>query len=570
MEPKEIRTLIYSVGRLENLSFEENPSDEVVLLCTGKLHGPSGNVLLEISFPKTFPYRKPRYRLLNEDDQQRPSPHINRSGIVCYVEETSYVLDFSNPLGIINESLDRVASIVFDNEVDSDEFIREFNAFWQDYPEAIELLSLVESGERVSEIHFCDTSSTGIVGRSKAEICKYLDRIDIKYDPDELRWKAGAYIPLKKGAMISLPPWDQFWTKDKISQLLKENLSAWSYSKAQQILYKGLQPIIFKLPLSGSDFIHFGVYFLKEQSDVKVRPITVSRLDREFIYPRAGAKMSIHNKKVIVVGCGAIGGFITMSLCQVGIGNITLIDPDRYHSSNAHRHILGTVADYTISKVEHLKKEIEKKFLHVSVNAIPNNIEGVVARGIEVFDCADIVIVATGAPNTNFWLNKYLLDNHPSIPAIYTWVDPYGIGGHTLLTNNGQKAGCYNCLYASDPDVGPYNMASFAHKGQYFLKSQGGCAGQFVPYSTVDAQQTSLQTVRAALRVLEGTETGNSLISWKGDSTEFLANGFQLSSRYHQSADRLWMKGDQYLNRQCQSCQMNPTVSYTRDSEEEE
>ena len=61
-----------------------------------------------------------------------------------------------------------------------------------------------------------------------------------------------------------------------------------------------------------------------------------------------------------------------------------------------------------------------------------------------------------------------------------------------------------------------------------------GCLGTFTPYGAMDAQVTAIHASRAAIDLAQGLQTDNSLLSWMGDKTEFLAEGLELSKRAKQ------------------------------------
>jgi len=556
LESHVIYELVRSTKLFKELTQVESPKLGVLLACKGIVNTKFGEFELGITFSNTFPYSKPNIKLLNKTISHSIL-HINAEGTICYIDDTNYVVDFNNPYGIINESLNRVINIL---EVDSEQiqkkdFIAEFNSYWQEYLGAKRCLSIIPIINNISRVTCCITPQNTILGKDKIEINEYLNRTDQRYAPRTLNWQSAVYISLPKGKEFFLPKRKRFWTKEQVINFVKKNIGAWEFSKFKRIFFSDrLQPIIFNLPMKGEDSVLFGVYFKNMKKGIKASPLLIERLDKEFAFPRAGAKNSIHGKKITIIGCGAIGGYVAVNLSQLGIGELTLVDPQEYSTSNVHRHVLGVKEQIFFPKVKGLKKEIEGKFIHTNVNAIKDYIESYILKGNDTFKNIDLVIIATGNPSTNFWLNNYLLHKHPNLPTVYSWVDPLGIGGHTLVTNNSQKKGCYQCLYKSYPNVGMYNMASFADKGQSFLKTQSGCAGMFVPYSSLDAQQTSIQTVRIAIKILEGIVKENLLISWKGDSKEFLSNRFRLSSRYNLSKEELWERRNQYLNPKCSTC----------------
>lgn len=57
-------------------------------------------------------------------------------------------------------------------------------------------------------------------------------------------------------------------------------------------------------------------------------------------------------KKVLVVGCGGLGGFIIDSLARLGIGCIRAIDGDVFEESNLNRQLYSSVSMLGHSKAE--------------------------------------------------------------------------------------------------------------------------------------------------------------------------------------------------------------------------
>ncbi len=60
----------------------------------------------------------------------------------------------------------------------------------------------------------------------------------------------------------------------------------------------------------------------------------------------------LHKKRVLVAGCGGLGGYITENLLRLGIGNITAVDGDSFEESNLNRQLLATESTIGRSKAE--------------------------------------------------------------------------------------------------------------------------------------------------------------------------------------------------------------------------
>ena len=51
---------------------------------------------------------------------------------------------------------------------------------------------------------------------------------------------------------------------------------------------------------------------------------------------------ALRSKKVLVLGCGGLGGYIIENLLRMGVGAITAVDGDRFDESNLNRQLLAT------------------------------------------------------------------------------------------------------------------------------------------------------------------------------------------------------------------------------------
>ena len=60
----------------------------------------------------------------------------------------------------------------------------------------------------------------------------------------------------------------------------------------------------------------------------------------------------LNDAKVVLVGCGAVGGYALEGLVRAGIGNIKVYDHDVFSESNLNRQILATTSTVGRSKVD--------------------------------------------------------------------------------------------------------------------------------------------------------------------------------------------------------------------------
>jgi molybdopterin-synthase adenylyltransferase len=78
--------------------------------------------------------------------------------------------------------------------------------------------------------------------------------------------------------------------------------------------------------------------------------------------------LSLRQKKVVVVGCGGLGGHIIEQLARLGIGLITAIDGDVFDETNLNRQLLSNVDNLGKSKAlvahDHIRKVNPEIRLH--------------------------------------------------------------------------------------------------------------------------------------------------------------------------------------------------------------
>lgn len=284
-------------------------------------------------------------------------------------------------------------------------------------------------------------------------------------------------------------------------------------------------------------------------------PIRFQRLDRGYLVRRGGGIAELSGKRVLLVGCGAVGGPLALELARAGVLHLTLVDHDRLIPENCFRHVLGR-RYWHRGKAEALKEEIESALPYVQVTAITNTIEKALSEGLIELSNYDLLVLAIGNPTVELEVNAlvHALQNGPA--AMFTWLEPFGIGGHALLAHHASGGGCFECLYTSPASNAEWmeNRAAFAAPGQSFGQALSGCGSLYTPYGAMDATRTAGMAARLAVDALTGKESGNPLLSWKGDATDFLAEGFQLSSRFKATGDDLRRQRYTYRNIRCRIC----------------
>ncbi len=98
--------------------------------------------------------------------------------------------------------------------------------------------------------------------------------------------------------------------------------------------------------------------------------------------------------KVVVLGCGGLGGYVVEMLTRVGVGKLTLIDFDKFDESNLNRQLLSTEKNIGEFKVEVAGERVQEVNSNVLIECInkkitKENLVELVSKGDIVVDALD-------------------------------------------------------------------------------------------------------------------------------------------------------------------------------------
>lgn len=503
---------------------------------------------------KSFPLSLP-YVFLAQWDLFGIIPHVEDDGYICYAQEEGSLLNSEDIAGLAQEALYRAVQVVTDgiSGKNHQDFLDEFGAYWGRLKKVKAVTSIVSPDDHIKKIHatkekdgqWCLSDDL----QSFRKFRKYPLHVPLKSAP-------AIYIPLNPGTTITPPHPSMFWELPDIRKVIFDNLGADKKTALLSLIVKHHREevILLSLPRTSDGETLFGIKFngvlhahpLKDEGRAsEIIPLSITRRDREYIIPRGGSNLSLCEKRVLLLGCGALGGFIANELARAGILRLTVLDNDTLTYENLFRHVLGK-KHVRKNKVDGIKDDIEGRLPYVEVFPVCLSLEDALASDrINVGDF-DLIVSALGNPTVELAFNKYV-HYTDSPPIIFTWLEPYGIGGHALLTRlKGSPKGCLQCLYVNSEDGDLYCRASFAEKGQVFAKNINGCRNVFTPFGSLDAIKTAEIATRLAIGTLNGEFKSNLIRSWRGDAAEFQMNGKLLSSRYFCSNDHFIEFSDYY------------------------
>ncbi|MBU2886289.1 ThiF family adenylyltransferase [Gilvimarinus agarilyticus] len=267
-----------------------------------------------------------------------------------------------------------------------------------------------------------------------------------------------------------------------------------------------------------------------------VKPFPVQVHNQDYLLPRGGVSGELSTEKILVVGCGSLGGEIARQLGYSGVGQLDLVDFDSFEADNIYRHVLPSTY-IGIDKCFALKRHLENQFPYLVVetlNQFKDLREISRVEKLETFlSQYDGVIVATGDVTQERYFNEVVsqLKNKPWV--IYAWLEGYGVGGHSVFVNP-EGRGCLACLFR-DSESGEQslsNIQNFLSINQDFAVDLSGCGTHFLPYGYTDVIETATLTTRIVEGIYNGSIGTSVRVSWKGNGREAKEAGLKMTGRW--------------------------------------
>lgn len=478
-----------------------------------KLHGhltsPGANkgCPCEVQLDPTF-VELPRIRLLKiPSDLPAVVPHLGANGELCYLAKGAVVLDIYDPVGQSLACLQR-ASIVFEQIANGEmieDLVEEFFAYWDGW------------------LCFVDMQGNDL-GRQKCMVAQVNENplwfITDNEDRTAKKLKSLGYqvtdrtvLTYRIKTCAQPRPLNKHWPPETVRDILTwqsvldprcrrkihERIKDGERKKANGVL------IVIESPL-----VTYGFAVLYDRQrptqkskpvnrrdssyGLKVMPISVARIDDRYLAQRnMPASKTLAGKKLAVVGCGTIGGYLSDMLIKAGAGTcggkLTLVDFDCLSPQNIGRHRLG-FPDLLSNKAEAMAKELNRLAPSAEIRALPVDV-----RQAQLGEL-DLLIDATGEESLGHWL----CSQYPRpIPMLSVWIEGPGTAVRSLLRSNVSSA-CYRCLWHS---TNRGELRSTVDPLPDILAGHG-CESLYVPFPASVSVHAASLGVEAALDWVNG------------------------------------------------------------------
>lgn len=237
-----------------------------------------------------------------------------------------------------------------------------------------------------------------------------------------------------------------------------------------------------------------------------VLPVPIERVDAEWALARDHGLEVLRprrKKRVLVLGCGSLGGPVAELLARAGIGELHLLDKETFESENCARHVLG-LKDINACKAINLAKRLREQIPGIEVKG---HVALVSSWIVDVCrpDRFDMVVDCTGESSVRTLLAQYRQNSLGKCPVVHAWMEPYCAAAHVVFLCGGDN------WPTEDPANSRVNVARWVDNGRVPLPA---CGAGFHPYGAADAWQAAGFAVERLLAGLDGSVPTSTIWSW--------------------------------------------------------
>jgi len=226
----------------------------------------------------------------------------------------------------------------------------------------------------------------------------------------------------------------------------------------------------------------------------------VSRTERGV---RLAELEGLETNRVLVVGLGSIGGPMAVGLARAGVGELDLVDCERFEFGNTTRHTLGL--DYVgLPKASALAVAtrranpfVRSRDHHIRLgDPTLMNGESGLSKIAPLIDAADLVVDATGSHQIAQLLGR--LCNEAEVPMVAAWMTEGFYGAEVVRVSPGATC-CWNC-FATDYREGRLVRAEAGPPSQVVVQ---GCSHPTTSGPGFDADEAVAVATRLAVQTLQ-------------------------------------------------------------------
>jgi len=211
---------------------------------------------------------------------------------------------------------------------------------------------------------------------------------------------------------------------------------------------------------------------------------------------------TLKNKRVVMVGAGAIGGFLSELLCGMGAGSgkrgsFEIIDPDIFGPENIGRHLLGfeSIDQYKVAALQS-RLNTSYPFLRIEGHAAD------LSSKTDLLTKADWVIDATGSQTVAIAVAELVSQRVKPPITVHGWIQGRGLATVAMIKRDASDA-CYRCLWSlsNSQYVHRYPLAKNLADDEPVIV---GCHKSYHPYVGSTAMLAASQVAQLVQAQLSG------------------------------------------------------------------
>lgn len=230
----------------------------------------------------------------------------------------------------------------------------------------------------------------------------------------------------------------------------------------------------------------------------------VARADAAWVHGRGhdGRHSLLSSARVLLIGCGSVGGFLAQLLATAGMGQLDIVDPQSFERANGGRHVLGA-KHVDLNKAKATAAELQQNFPHLVVRGHASDWGHLIRHKADLLNSATLVIAATGLWEVNSSINYWQRRQEPRPQVLYGWTEPFSCAGHAVvLSGNGA---CFECGM-SEFGRPLFRVTEWPASGTEL--QEPGCGTNFQPYGPIELSNVVTLLATAALDAVTGNVSG--------------------------------------------------------------
>ena len=504
MPPVSASRLAEALQSLRSRGFKPSGHQRGVRSFDGALPCKGGDIQVRISISDWDFLEYPTIRVLDHlDVLPSLSPHVDPKGYLCYFAQGAAVLDRYDLAESIEQCLDQAQYVLdrirHDPDYRYDDIQDEFLLHWSNGESQTVFPVLIGTVDRSSKFSnywliSLGTAARAVITDQKEEV-EALARTLGSEPPTSTECPCWIFstdilpaVPESMPSNVSeLFAWLRVWDGrlyQQIQRVLEREPQYLQYSMATFAVHTPLGWLGFGFDLHP---VHrkgaqkkprlYRQYLHSHEGSRGIIRLAITEFGPDFVHGRSLTYASLKDRRIVVVGAGAIGSHVASGLIRLGAGTgggqLDLVDPDLMMPENLGRHTLGYPSLFK-RKSEALSAELARQFPFSKVRSRVENV-----RDLEDLFKADLVIDATGEEIVGELINAMRLERETETPVLHVRIRGNGECVQTFWAQ-GRELACLRCLLHADHKN--YRQERFPVLKVEPQRKQLACSG-FTPYA---------------------------------------------------------------------------------------